>query len=123
MEFFNARLAWNKSNNSLGVGGTSIELLEELLLELLELEELEALLEEDEVLLLKLDDELDVSLDVVSLADELVTLEVTSLDEDEPLLPLLLKIGFEQAVSTNNEINGNSFFILSIFIDDIDACT
>lgn len=118
MEFFNARLAWNKSNNSLGVGGTSIELLEELLLELLELEELEALLEEDEVLLLKLDDELDVSLDVVSLADVLVTLEATSLDEDESLLPLLLKVGFEQAVSTNNEINGNSFFILSVLIND-----
>ena len=118
MEFFNASFSWNESNNSPGVGGTSIELLEEL-----ELDELGTLLEEDEALLLKLDDELelDISLEVVSLVDVLATLEVTSLDEDESLLPLLLKTGFEQAVSTNNEINGNSFFILSnVFIGDIE---
>ena len=117
MEFFNARLAWNKSNNSLGVGGTSIELLEELLLKLLELEELEALL------LLELDDEpeLDDSLeDVLSLDDELETIEVVSLEELETLLPLLLKTGFEQAVSTKSNVRGNSFFILSVFIDNVD---
>ena len=113
MEFFKPRLAWNKSNNSLGVGGTSIELLEELLLELLELEELEALL------LLELDDEpeLDASLeDELSLEDKLETLEVVSLEELESLLPLLLKGEFEQAVSTNNAIKGNSFFIFTIYI-------
>ena len=114
MEFFNASSLWNKSNSSLGVGGTSTELL----LEELELDELGTPLEEDEALLLKLDDELalDTSLEVLSLVDVLATLEVTSLDEDESLLPLLLKIGFEQAVSTNNESNGNSFFILLIYI-------
>ena len=114
MEFFNASSLWNKSNSSLGVGGTTVEPL----LEELELYELETLLEADELLLLKLDDELtlDTSFEVLSLVDVLVALEVFSLDEDESLLPLLLKIGFEQAVSTNNEINGNSFFILLIYI-------
>jgi len=109
VEFFNASSLWNKSNSSLGVGGTTVELL----LEELELDELEALLEADELLLLKLDDELalDASLEVLSLVDVLAALEVTSLDEDESLLPLLLKIGFEQAVSTKSDIRGKSFLI------------
>ena len=107
VEFFNARLAWNLSNNSLGVGGTSIELLEEL-----ELEELETLL------LVFIDElELETSLeDVLSLEDMLETLEVVSLEELESLLPLLLKGEFEQAVSTNNVTNGNSFFTVTIYI-------
>ena len=111
MEFFNARLAWNKSNNSLGVGGTSIELLEEL-----ELEELETLL------LVFIDElELETSLeDVLSLEDKLETLEVVSLEELESLLPLLLKTRFEQAVSTKSNNRGNSFFILSVLVDNVD---
>ena len=71
-------------------------------------------LDELETLLLELDD----SLEDISLVDELTTLEVDSLEENESLLPLLLKTEFEQAVSTNNEINGNSFFILSVLIND-----
>ena len=107
VEFFKPRLAWNKSNNSLGVGGTSIELLEEL-----ELDELETLL-----LMLMDELELDASLeDELSLEDKLETLEVVSLEELESLLPLLLKGEFEQAVSTNNAIKGNSFFIFTIYI-------
>ena len=75
---------------------------------------MELLEDELEILLL----ELDVLLNVLSLEDVLFILEVDSIDEDWSLLPLLLKIGFEQAVSTNNEINGNSFFISSVLIND-----
>ena len=112
MEFFNASLSWNCSKISLGVGGrTLLEELEKLLEEILELLLEEELEEEDEELLT-----LDSLLDV----EEETMLEVVStLEVEETLLPLLPKAGFEQAVSTNNEINGNSFFILKVFINDI----
>ena len=118
MEFFNASLSWNCSKISLGVGGrTLLEELEELLEEILEeLEELLELLLEEE-----LEEEVEELLTLDSLLDvEEITLEVVStLEVEETLLPLLPKAGFEQAVSTNNEINGNSFFILKVFINDI----
>ena len=118
MEFFNASLSWNCSKISLGVGGrTLLEELEELLEEIFEeLEELLELLLEEE-----LEEEVEELLTLDSLLDvEEITLEVVStLEVEETLLPLLPKAGFEQAVSTNNEINGNSFFILKVFINDI----
>ena len=55
---------------------------------------------------------------MMGIANILIKAYIISIDEDESLLPLLLKIGFEQAVSTNNGINGNSFFILSVLIND-----
>ena len=119
MEFFNASLSWNCSKISVGVGGrTLLEELEELLEEILEeLEELLELLLEEE-----LEEEVEELLILDSLLDveEEITLEVDSTPEvEETLLPLLPKAGFEQAASTNNEINGNSFFILKVFINDI----
>ena len=117
MEFFNASLSCNCSKISLGVGGrTLLEELEELLEEIFEeLEELLELLLEEE-----LEEEVEELLTLDSLLDvEEITLEVVStLEVEETLLPLLPKAGFEQAVSTNNEINGNSFFILSVLIND-----
>ena len=118
MEFFNASLSWNCSKISLGVGGrTLLEELEKLLEEILEgLEELLELLLEEE-----LEEEVEelLTLDSLLEVDEIKLEVVSTLEVEETLLPLLPKAGFEQAVSTNNEINGNSFFILKVFINDI----
>ena len=110
VEFFKARLAWKLSNNSLGVGGT-ITLLDEL-----ELEELELVLVELEVEELAIDEVLEDSLLEV---DEISLVLVITLDSLELYSLLLLKAGFEQAVSDISAMIGSIFFILSIFVDDV----